>query len=317
MKTHAPLSSPRFKGLGIALIATTFWATTGIIMSYLLKHYPLEPLTLAFWRDLFVGLGLLMGLRVWQPAALRLTRRDALFFLPYGFVGLAVFNGFWSFSVKYNGAAVATVLAYSSPAFIVLLARIFLKEALTARKIVAVILSLAGCVLVVRAYTPEMWQVNPLGIGAGLGTGFAFAIYSLLGKWSAHRFPNPWTVTAYGFTFAALGLLLTQRPETIFSLGAAWDGWLILLGLALVPTILGFGLYTVSLRYLPATVAGLIASLEPVLTALMAIFILHEMLDGKQWLGAGLILVAVVLAQTEAEHRAASPEAQRRVEVER
>lgn len=290
--------SPRFKGLGLALIATTFWATTGVIMSYLLKHYPLEPLTLAFWRDSFVGLALLLGLRVWQPRALRLTRRDALFFVAYGFVGLAVFNGLWSFSVKFNGAAVATVLAYSSPAFIVLLARPILKEPFTAPKLVAVALSLTGCVLVVRAYQPEMWQVNPLGIGAGLGTGFAFAVYSLLGKWSARRFPNPWTVTAYGFIFAAAGLLLTQRPQTILSLGAAWDGWLILLGLALVPTILGFGLYTVSLRYLPATVAGLVASLEPALTALMAIVFLHEMLDGKQWLGAGLILIAVVLAQS-------------------
>ena len=267
-------------------------------MSYLLQHYPLEPLTLAFWRDLFVGLALLAGLRVWQPRALHINRRDVLFFLIYGFVGLAVFNGLWSFSVKFNGAAVATVLAYSSPAFIVLLARPLLKEPFTAPKLVAVALSLTGCVLVVRAYQPQMWQVNPLGIVAGLGTGFAFAVYSLLGKWSARRFPNPWTVTAYGFTFAAAGLLLTQRPHTIFSLGAAWDGWLILLGLALVPTILGFGLYTVSLRYLPATVAGLVASLEPVLTALMAIVFLHEMLDGKQWLGAGLILTAVVLAQT-------------------
>jgi DME family drug/metabolite transporter len=292
------VNNPRLKGLLIALIATTFWATTGVIMSYLLKHYPLQPLTLAFWRDLFVGLALLIGLRVWQPRALRLTRRDVLFFLIYGFVGLAVFNGLWSLSVKFNGAAVATVLAYSSPAFIVLLARTILKEPFTAPKLVAVALSLAGCVLVVRAYQPEMWQVNPLGIVAGLGTGLAFAVYSLLGKWSAPRFPNPWTVTAYGFIFAAMGLLLTQRPQTILSLGAAWDGWLILLGLALIPTILGFGLYTVSLRYLPATVAGLVASLEPVLTALMAIVFLHEMLDGKQWLGAGLILTAVLLAQS-------------------
>ncbi len=76
----------------------------------------------------------------------------------------------------------------------------------------------------------------------------------------------------------------------------------------------GFGLYTLSLRYLQVSVAGLIASLEPVLTAIMAIFLLGEWLDGWQWLGAGLILVAVVLAQTEAEQRA--PQSGSRAPVE-
>jgi drug/metabolite transporter (DMT)-like permease len=166
-------------------------------------------------------------------------------------------------------------------------------------------------VLVVEAYAAEAWRLNPVGIAVGLGTGLAFAIYSLAGKWSAKRFSSSWTVTAYGFLFAAGGLglanLLSQPPQTFFSLGRAWDGWLILALLALVPTVAGFGLYTLSLRYLQAGVAGLIASLEPVLTALMAIFLLGEWLDTLQWLGAGLILLAVVLAQTEAEQRAPEP----------
>jgi len=204
------------------------------------------------------------------------------------------------------------VLAYSSPAFIVLLARPILKEPFTARKLMAVALSLTGCVLVVKAYAPEAWKLNPVGIAVGLGTGMAFAVYSLAGKWSAKRFPSSWTVTAYGFLFAAGGLglanVLTQPPQAFFSLGRAWDGWSLLALLALVPTVAGFGLYTLSLRYLPASAAGLIASLEPALTAIMAIFVLGEWLDKYQWLGAGLILVAVVLAQTEAEQRISQPE---------
>jgi drug/metabolite transporter, DME family len=312
--------TPRTQGVLIGLVGTTFWATTGIFISYLLNHYNLQPLTLAFWRDLIVALGLLLGLRFVQPRALRITRRDVLFFLGYGFVGLAAFNGLWTFSVKYNGAAVATVLAYSSPAFIVLLARPTLGEPFTARKLIAVALSLTGCVLVVEAYKPETWQLNPIGIAVGLGTGLAFAVYSLAGRWSARRFSSPWTVTAYGFLFAAGGLalahVLAQPPQAFFSLGQTWDGWGILAVLALVPTVAGFGLYTLSLRYLQASVAGLIASLEPALTAIMAIFLLGEWLDRFQWLGAGLILMAVALAQTEAGQRAPQPESRAPAEVQ-
>lgn len=291
-------------------MATTAWATTAIFISYLLAHYDLQPLTLAFWRDFIVGTSLFVILGLLQPTALRITRRDIPFFLIYGFVGLAVFNGLWTYSVKFNGAAVATVLAYSSPAFTVLLARPILREPLTVRKLAAVGLSLIGCVLVARAYAVEQWRLNPLGIAFGLGTGLAFAFYNLAGRWSARQFASSWTVTTYGFLFAALGLALTQRPDTIFSMGAAWQGWAILGALA-IPTILGFGLYTLSLRYLQAGVAGLIATLEPALTAVMAILILKEQLIDKQWLGAGLILLAVIIVQTEPGVAAEVPSGQR------
>ena len=131
-------------------------------------------------------------------------------------------------------------------------------------------------------------------------------------------------MTAYGFLFAAAGLAFAQFfiaksggawIAITFSMGSAWDGWLILAILALGPTVAGFGLYTLSLRYLPASVAGLIASLEPALTAIMAILLLGERLAQWQWLGAGLILVAVLLAQTEAEQRALQPGSRAPVEA--
>lgn len=299
-------SQTPYRGLALAIIATAVWSTTGIFISYLLEHFPLQPLTLAFWRDAIVAVCMLLIMRVAQPSALHITRRDLPFFLVYGFIGLAVFNGLWALSVNFNGAAVATVLAYSSPAFTVLLARPILNERFTPRKIIAVVVSLVGCVLVAKAYSLEAWNLNLWGILAGLGTGLAFSFYNLAGRWSAKRFPNAWTITTYGFVFAALGLLLTQRPDTILSLGTAWEGWFILLLLA-VPTILGYGLYAASLRYLQASVAGLIASLEPVLTAVMAIFILGESLLPLQWLGAALILIAVFTVQGD-RSAATSPE---------
>ena len=72
---------------------------------------------------------------------------------------------------------------------------------------------------------------------------------------------------------------------------------MILAILAVGPSLAGFGLYTMSLRYLQASTAGLIASLEPALTAIMAFFTLRQTMNARQWLGAGLILAAVVMVQ--------------------
>ncbi len=291
--------TPQAKGGLIALIGTTAWATTAIFIRYLLTHFALTPLTLAFWRDCMLALTLLAVFGLWKPEILRIGWRDVPFLLAYGGLILAPFNALWTFSVQFNGAAVATVLAYSAPTFTLLLAWPVLKEPVTWRRGLAAALSLAGCVGVAKAYLPEVWHLNPFGLWLGLGTGLLYAIYSLAGRWSAKRIPSPWTVMTYGFLFAAIALALLQTPQTVLSLGTAWEGWLILAALAIGPTLIGYGLYTVSLRYLPASVAAVIASLEPALTAILAIVLLGEHLDWPQWLGGGVILAAVILAQSD------------------
>lgn len=284
------------RGYVIAVAGTTLWATTAIFIGYLSTHDRLPPLVLAFWRDLFCALGLLAGLalidrRLLAPPGLR---RHLGLLVLYGAV-MAVFNALWTSSVALNGAAVATVLGYSSPAFTALLGWRLFGERLDAAKIAAVCLSLLGCTLISQAYNPVAWQVNPVGIAVGLLSGVAFAAYSLLGKLSARRGLSAWTTMAYTFSFAALFLLLLQRPDTIFWLGSSVTSWGVLLLLALGPTIGGYGLYTLSLATLPASVANLIATLEPPLTAVLAFLFLGERMTAPQLAGGGLILLGVLL----------------------
>jgi drug/metabolite transporter (DMT)-like permease len=59
-------------------------------------------------------------------------------------------------------------------------------------------------------------------------------------------------------------------PSDLFWLGSALRGWVILFLLAAGPTLTGFGLYNVSLSYLPSSVVNLIVTLEPVFTAILA-----------------------------------------------
>ena len=66
MQTSSRLS----RGYIIALTATVLWSFTGILISYLSKTYSLPSLVLAFWRDLFVSFGMVVGLLDIQPRAL-------------------------------------------------------------------------------------------------------------------------------------------------------------------------------------------------------------------------------------------------------
>jgi len=292
------------RGYLICFMGTVLWSFTAIFIRYLNDAYNMPPLVLAFWRDALVFLGLVIVFLLVAPARLRVSRSNLAFLLLYGLV-LSLFNSLWTVSVALNGAAISTVMAYSSAAFTAIFGWRIFGENLGWVKIIAVALSLLGCVFVAGAYDLAAWSANPLGILTGLVSGFAFAAYSLMGKAASRRGLPPWTALLYTFLFAAGFLLIYNLipgwlprqglTGNMLWLGSSAVGWGVLLALALVPTIGGYGLYTVSLNYLPASVANLIATLEPAMTATLAYLLLGEMLTPIQLFGSALILAGVVV----------------------
>jgi drug/metabolite transporter (DMT)-like permease len=293
----------RSRGYAIAIAATVMWSATAIFIRYLNNRYAMPSLSLAFWRDAIVSLALLAALRLLSPARLRLARRHWKFVALYGLV-LSLFNASWTTSVRLNGAAVSTVLAYSSPAITAVLARFLFGERLGCKKLLALAMSILGTVLISGAYDLAAWDLNPAGIVAGLASGLAFAVYSLFGKAAAQRGIDSWTALLYTFAVAAIFLLgynfipdgsSVSPLRRIFWLQDAWLGWGVLFLLAVAPTVGGYGLYTLSMNYLPAGVANMIATLEPPLTTAQAYIFLGEQLSLTQIVGSVLIVFGVLL----------------------
>ena len=304
------------RGYLIGVSATILLSTTGILISYLSTTYRLPSLVLAFWRDCFVLFGLIVVFTLFSRARFRLGGSHWKFFILYGLT-LALFNSMWTFSVQFNGAAVATVLAYSSPAITAILSHLLFKEEINRVKLTSIILSLLGTTLVSGAADPSAWKINPLGILFGLLTGLLYACYSLVGKTAANKSIDPWTTMLYSFGNAIVFLFLFnlamnalggQSPFSNFLwLGTSLSGWGILFFLGVGPTIGGFGLYLVTLNYLPATVANLIAALEPAFTAIWAYFLLNEQLTFIQLVGSLLVFASVILLRLGEGRNATAP----------
>ncbi|HEX8991459.1 MAG TPA: DMT family transporter [Anaerolineales bacterium] len=302
-------SSP---GYLIGLMATLLLSFTGILISYLNRTYHLPSLVLAFWRDLFVVTGLVVAFAVLSRNRFRLDRSLWSFFLLYGLT-LSLFNSMWTFSVQFNGAAIATVLAFSSPAMTAVLAHFILREEITRLKLLSIFLSLAGIVLVSDAADPAAWQVHAAGIIFGLLTGFTFACYTMIGKTSSNKAIDPWTTMLYGFSSAVVFLFVFNIVMNALGgqallgnflwLGTSMGGWMVLFLLGIGPTIGGFGLYLVSLGYLPATVANLIGALEPAFTTLWAYLLFHEQLTAVQIVGSLLVFASVILLRFGEERK--------------
>jgi drug/metabolite transporter (DMT)-like permease len=305
VSNSAPIHSNSTRGYAIALASAALLSTTAIFIRHLTQTYRLPPLVLAFWRAGFVSATLLTTMGLLQPDLRQVKRQDVPFLSVYGWV-LALFNGLWTVSVSVNGAAIATVLVYCSAAFTALLGRWWFRERLDGTKALAISLTLGGCALVSGALNMAAWRVNLLGIGAGVLSGLGYSAYTLMGRAAAQRGLNPWTTLFYTFSFAAAFLLFfnlspgnlfpgsAARPADLFVLGDAWTGWFLLLLLAAGPTVAGFGLYNVSLVYLPSSVVNLIVTVEPVSTATIAYVLLGERMSGLQ-IGGGLLIMAGVM----------------------
>ncbi|MGA2547094.1 MAG: DMT family transporter [Rectinemataceae bacterium] len=294
------------RGYTVAIVAAVLLSTTGIFIRYLTQTYAIPALILAFWRDVFVVVTLVPALAIARPGMLRPSARHLPYIALYGFI-LALFNSLWTLSVALNGAAVSTVLVYSSGAFTAIMGRIFLKERLGWAKLAAVAMSFCGCALVAGILDLGSWKGNLAGVLIGVVAGISYALYSLFGRSAANRGLDPWTTLVYIFAFAAAFLFLvnclpgaplpgsSRALGDLLWFGASWRGWLVLFLIAAIPTVGGFGLYNVSLSILPSSVANLIMSLEPAFTAALAFLLLGERLTGVQLAGAGLIVGGVLV----------------------
>jgi len=306
MRAASRPGAAQARGYALAVCAAAFLSTTAIFIRYLSQTYGIPSMVLALWRDAFVVLTLVPAFALARPSLLRVDRRSLPYLAAFGLV-LSLFNALWTLSVALNGAAVATVLVYSSGAFTAILGRLLLKERLGGAKIAAVVLSLGGCALVAGVAAPGSWRGNALGVATGVIGGLAYAGYSLMGRSAAERGLDPWTTLLYTFGFAAFYLFLVdlapgldltgfaRSPKDIVWLGTIWKGWLILFLLAAVPTVGGFGLLNMSLTVLPSSVASLVVSLEPVFTTATAYVLLGERLTPAQLCGAAMILGGVVV----------------------
>lgn len=274
------------------VLATACWGTSGIFVKFVVASSEVTALALAFWRDLFTFLVLLTGVGLLRPSWLRVQRRDLPWLAGLG-GSLGIFHVFWNLGVLLNGAAVATVQQAAMPAIVAVAAWLIWHESLTWNKILAIVLTFTGTVLVSGVDVLGQAELTLSGLLVGLGIPLTYASWNLFGKKVREQY-GPLAILTFGFGFGALVLLpfqfFTPQPWPVPGLS-----WLWFAGLIIISTISGFTLYTFGLGRLPASVASILAMLEIPIVAVYAFFLLDEQMAGEQVLGALLVIGGVLL----------------------
>ena len=133
---------------------------------------------------------------------LRIALRDIWMFIGTGILSLVFFNFCYFNCIQSSSLAVAALLLYTAPAFVMLMSLLFFGERFTAKKGLALVCTFIGCGFVTGAFDGGL-NLTLSGLLYGLGSGFGYALYSIFGKYAVQKYSSL-TITAYTFYFALL-----------------------------------------------------------------------------------------------------------------
>ena len=276
-------------------------------MTKLLVQSGLEPQQLTLFRS--YGTAVIAGivLLIVDRTAFRMRPRQLLIMAVLGVFGIALLQASYGGALGRLPVGIALLLEYTGVLFVALVGFFFFRERVKARLWVAIGLVLVGLVVVARVWSSSL---DLLGVLLALGAAVTLTVYFVVGERQVSA-TSPlavafWTGLFAGTFWLIFGGLVGFDP-TIFAkpvaLGGSHGTFTLPLVLPLAATIvfgsfLPFLLSFTALTYLPATAAGIVASSEVIFAFLVAWLWLGEGLDPVQVLGASVVLVGIVLAQT-------------------
>jgi len=271
------------------LSAAFCWGFIGIFSAIAFKH-GLEPLEVAFWRALFAWLCFATQALICRET--HLDKKDIPLLVVFGVFGIFLFYVSYQYAVKAGGAALAAVLLYTAPAWVVVCSFFIYRERLGPAKILAVILVISGVFFVSRGDGGAGLDTGSLGfiaIASGLVAGFCYSLYYTIGKYFSSRYTS-----ANLFLYVMPVGMLCMFPFVEF-MPKNGTVWFALLFVSVVSTYLANFCYYQGVKHLEAGKASITATIEPVVATVAAFLILGESFSVSFYIGALIIIAAVFI----------------------
>jgi drug/metabolite transporter (DMT)-like permease len=273
--------------------AVLTWAVGGILVRYL-SSYGFHAMTITLLRLFVAWAFTTIFLLLTRRQLFRVRARDLLLFALLAIVGPGAAQPLYILSVTLTTVAVASVLNYTSPVFVMALSRIFLNERITAMKIVALTVTILGLVLVTGVYSVDS-PVSLPALVTGVGSGLCYGIYVMLLKRSVVDC-EPLVVQWWSMLFGLPLVLAYARPElAIFPENLPPVAYLLILVNGAGPGFLAFILFTWGLGRVQASRASIVATIEPAAATILGYLIFGEKMGMAEVAGVIAVLAGVTL----------------------
>ncbi len=279
--------------LMLILIAGMLWGCMGLFVRKL-NGIGLESMDIVALRAIVTFIVLLLYMILFQRPLLKIRLRDLWCFLGTGICSIVFFNLCYFKAITLTSLSVAAVLLYTAPVIVMVLSYLLFGEKMTRRKILSLVMTIAGCVLVTGVIT-DAGRISGFGLLAGLGAGLGYALYSIFSRFALERGYHSLTITFYTFFIAAAAsFLLSDGKRVISTAFQSADMFAFSCVFGILCTVVPYLTYTIGLKYTENSKASIVASIEPVTATVLGIIVFHESITLPE--AAGIVLVISALA---------------------
>lgn len=243
------------------------------------------------WR--FSGAALLFWVWLLTRGTWRIPAPQAGIAFIMGAIGYALQSTGYFVTFERIGVGLTSLLLYTYPAFVTLLAWLVDHVRPSRRRLTALVIAFAGTSL---AADPRGGHADLLGVAIGLGTAAWYAIY-LTVSMRVVRSVDSLSASGYVCLGAMLSFVIAALARGGLHVPDMSRSLLPIAGIVVIATVMPIVTLFAGMRRLGAPRAALISTLEPVVTIALAAAILHERFVPIELLGGALIVTALLLLQ--------------------
>ena len=278
-------------GALLVLVSAAGFATLAIFikMAYVAGANTLTVLTFRFaLAALFLWVSL-------KPLHLspHISAKTALKLCLMGIVGYGSMSFLFASSLNYLPASLSEMLLFTYPILVSIISFIIGVEQFSWQKGLALVICITGLFLILGI---SFTNISQLGIILGLSSAIVYSCYIMI---SNHVLKDVHSLVATTYVYSAAGLafaLYTSATNQLI-VTLPLSGWLSLLGIAFLGTIVGILCFFAGITRIGAANASIISTAEPVLTVLLSVIVLGEHLTLLQCIGGLLIAGSILLLQ--------------------
>jgi len=285
--SEADMTAEERRGLWYVAIAVFFFSTSPVFTRW---AAPLSPYVITCGR-LFTGALFVYLLATLQGQRPDWQRKDLSRFVLFGLIAALHFLCYIT-SLSFTTIAHSLALTYTSPIFVTLFTRLFLKEPIARRKYAGVVITIVG-MAVLAGFEPQFTPRMIIGDALALCSAVAFGLYSVAGRSQREQYPL-FTYASGVYGVAALWMLLpalaTYSPPPRLA-----GPVLSILALGVLPLGLGHTLYNAALRRTHPTYVNLIATQEVTGGIILGVLFLGEIPSAQSLVGAAVMLFGIAL----------------------
>jgi drug/metabolite transporter (DMT)-like permease len=288
------------------LLTALFWGGTFVAGRLVTQN--VGPYSIAFLR--FTIASILLLLLMWRIEGKlpKLKKSQIMPVILLGITGIFIYNIMFFKGLKIIEAGRASLIIATCPIFITICSAIFLKEKISPVKVLGIVISVCGAIVVI-----SKGNINRVFAG-GLGLGefyifccvLSWVAYSLIGKAVMNNL-SPLASVSYSSVVGAVALSVPAFFEGLVRNIASQStiDWLCISYLGVFGTVIGFVWYYQGVERIGPTKAGLFINFVPISAILCAFFILREPITPSLAAGAVLVVSGVYLTNRTAKVKAA------------